>query len=197
MDALCKEVLSSGSLSLSNQTFECLAELFSKFLALAEKSGDFRTPFLLLTLSHSFRFSEKRGTEDSLRRRISDCPLWKNVRFWEIAFYDVVTLERMDLDSQSISLSDFKILSESEKNKLIEEESEILCDTLSRLGKLMSSIYLSFSFIRNFLSRMCDLVDLSYDRVTAILSPYEEEFGQGIFVCFLSFFIFPVLILSS
>ena len=177
VDALCLKVMNEEALHMSNQAFECLSEVFWKFLAFAEKTGDLRTPFLLLTVSHSFRYSEKRGTEDSLRKRISDCGIWKNNRFWEIAFYDVVTLERMDREWNELSHSEFKNLPENEKTRIADEESDILCDILSRFGKLMSSIYLPFSVIRNFLNRMCDVIDLSYDRVTHLLDPYEEDHG--------------------
>jgi len=167
------ELTSTGlfpSIFLSKSSFEFLVELSKKMVHYAKKDNDYRSPFLLLTLSSSLALNRGRlrkiAAEQTLASRISSLSLWKDTRFWEIAFYDLVIFEREKQKSLD---------GEVTKSQMVEQEMDLIVSVLEKLARQMSVIQLSSSVIRNFVFRMSDLVELPYDRCMSLLEPYGQD----------------------
>ena len=86
---------------------------------------------------------------------------------------------------------------EEEKGKEVEREVEVVVGVMERLAYQMLLVKLSRGFIRNFMFRMSDLVELPYEKCDDLLGPYEgsEEIGDFFFYfmflfthCFWEFF---------
>ena len=98
---------------------------------------------------------------------------------WEISFFDLLVLEKQNSSPSFPSLGEWGEMGGEEKRKEEEREVGEVVGVMERLAYQMLLVKLSRRFIRNFMFRMSDLVELPYEKCDDLLGPYSQSDEKG------------------
>ena len=152
--------------SISESAFEMIAYLMKECLDQCSSAvpPDYRVAQMLMSMEMSFCMPGEVGSNKFifLKQRMSKCRIWKNVTFWEEAFFTAI--EHLRLKSKE-DASAFLDLTPSEQKKFIErEQSQVL-----ELIRLFKTRMENSGVLRNemvaLLVRLCQIHDIKEDQV--------------------------------
>eukprot|EP01105_Mastigella_eilhardi_P008341 TRINITY_DN202_c0_g1_i1.p1 TRINITY_DN202_c0_g1~~TRINITY_DN202_c0_g1_i1.p1 ORF type:complete len:1398 (-),score=312.11 TRINITY_DN202_c0_g1_i1:397-4590(-) len=149
---------------LSTEQLAQLALLVNTALKAASVQKDYDTPVIFLEVSCTY-FHIREGAEEFLYTRIRNVDLWQCVAFWDQCFlrHNHVQLLKHYKDICEVSRSwDGKPA--EEKQKITQQEMELILNTLNQLVFQMTNVGVSGSVMFRFVARTCKLTALDAER---------------------------------
>ena len=162
--------------SISESSFEMIAYLMKECLDQCSNASppDYRVAQMLMSMEMSFCMPGKAGEGDFvyLKQRISKIIIWKDVAFWEEAFFSA--LEHL----RNVDVAQFPNLTPSEQRKFIQREQSIVLQLINSFKVRMKNSGVLQKSMNALLVRLCKIHDIPEGKVIAQPSQYQQSHQQ-------------------
>ena len=152
--------------SISESAFEMIAYLMKECLDQCSSAvpPDYRVAQMLMSMEMSFCMPGEVGSNKFifLKQRMSKSRIWKNVTFWEEAFFSAI--ENVRLKSKADALA-FPDLTPSEQKKFIEREQSQVLELIRLFKTRMENSGVLRNEMNALLVRLCQIHDIKEDQV--------------------------------
>ena len=149
-------------------SFNLLVTLLKEVAMAAHRACDFDSLQKLFEVLHIFSWADpKKEAPIFLKDTVIIPEIWHDLQFWEVTFITGVSIRRyvlpILLDDQPISLMDWAMISEPDRERILLKEDELIHDVLQTYAFNMVHIGVDPHIIGSFLHRMSDLTNLRFE----------------------------------
>ncbi|KAL0478688.1 hypothetical protein AKO1_008317 [Acrasis kona] len=159
---------------LSQNAFLKTADLVGLTLTVSHEYADPNVGRLLLNMSQTFyRVNSENGEREYLQGYLKDEPLWKDMRFWEAAFFDALSYERKR--SQFPKRKKWKHMNKSAREDATIQHENMAFGMLGTFALNMLSMGMAPEQCKIFIQKMCLINSLKQEYSDMLLCNIEEQ----------------------
>lgn len=152
--------------SVSESAFEMISYLMKECLDQCSNATppDYRVAQMLMSMEMSFCMPGKAGEDDFifLNQRISKNAIWKDVAFWEEAFFSALESIR------KVDASQFPNLTPAEQRRFIENEQSVVLQLIYSFKLRMQKLKVKKKSMNALLIRLCKIHDIPEGKIIPI-----------------------------
>lgn len=153
------------------KSFTIVAQLVTTAMEKSHEFGDANVGRLFLNMSQTF-YRKKRNastgeeTQEYLQQYLRDLHVWKDIRFWEGAFFDALSYERKK--SEWNDKKKWRYLDQEQRAEVVVQHENMVFGLLGSFAFNMLNMGVSVSDCRLFMEKMCMINSLK-DEYTELL----------------------------
>jgi hypothetical protein len=155
---------------IRNETsFRIISRLVALAMEKAHKYGDANVGRLFLNMSQTFYRKIRKNNEEVpeyLQNYLRDLSVWKDIRFWEGAFFDALNYERKK--SEWNSKKKWRYLDKDQREEVVVQHENMVFGLLGSFSFNMLNMGASVNDCRLFMEKMCMINSLK-DEYTELL----------------------------